>query len=76
MAADDADGRVPCVRCGIRFHPGRTDGACPVCRTVPEGMAPAGGARFAIEDTRTAIVLFMSACNLLALALLAVFLLH
>ena len=76
MTAHPNVGRVSCARCEVRFHPDRTDGVCPVCRTAPADLPDRPSPRLVIDDTRTAVVLFMSACNLLALAVLALVMLH
>ena len=70
----DAD-RITCGRCEVDYRPDRTDGACPVCRTpAPDAMLDETPSRFAIEDTRAAVLLGMSALNFLLLDIVALML--
>ena len=57
-----------CVRCDVRYRPGLTDGACPVCRTP----APGHAATVASDglDLRV-LVVGVSAVDVLLLALAA-----
>lgn len=76
LTRPDAE-RVTCRRCSVEYRADRTDGACPVCRVpaADDVLGPAAPSRWAIEDTRSAVILGMSAVNFLFLDVIALALL-